>query len=229
MAGGGTSKERSERTSEQYVFKAQEPYLLDTYARAQKLMNKQKTTPQKARKILKPFIQDNKRVVRNLEGSGKYAQGITRGENYGMQELANLQNTELPGNVLSNNIQGNFNNYLMGAETGDIARDFAQKDAQPQLENSLANFYGSNFNENQGIQLDAAKGYIDSGLNAGLAQGNLMNSLQRGVQGLANLGLTPYNARWQPLQNYAQIVDAPAVLTSSQSTGRGDGYNWHIV
>lgn len=225
---GGSSDQQSEKKTEQHVFRGQEPYLLDLYRKSQAIQQEQADSGDIAAGIISPYQAANERAVDALYDSGQFSQSVTSGENQGMQRLAELQGQQFPSGQYSQALNENFNESMAGYDPDSLQAKVIRGDYQDRLGHNEANFAGQNYNTQEGMRLDAANAYIGAGLDAGAAQGSLANASMQGVQGLINLGLTPYNAAWAPLQNYAQIVDAPAVLTNSSSTGNSEGYNWSI-
>lgn len=248
-AGGGANESQNESHSESYVFRGQEPYLLDLYGQSQALSRSQDDAGQIAYGILEPFVNENAQAVHNIGSSGDYASGVLDGSDQGMQTLLGLQSQDAnpyldsmfnsAARQVNNNLERNIlpsindggqqaNPYGGGGSRQGIAEGLALSDANQQMTDMAANLYGGAYSEDQGIRLGAASNYINSGLSATGAQAGIAQALQSGTQGLVNLGLTPYQSQWSPLQNYAQVVNSPVVLNNSSGTGSSSGWNFTI-
>ena len=69
---------------------------------------------------------------------------------------------------------------------------------------------------------------------AGLNQAGLLGQGQLGLgglgqlQGLFNLGFSPFEAEFTPLQNLAQIIGGPTILGEGSSFGRTDAFSFDV-
>lgn len=138
--------------------------------------------------------------------------------------------------ALAGNLGGGRNQVAQGIAIGDAARafgtqaagirqaDLAQRqqlgaqvgieDARQQLQAQQFNV-GTQFNENQLLQ----QGQL-GGAQLGLAGfGGQLDSLQ----GLFNLGISPFGAQFGPLQMLASILGDPTILSRDQQTSRSQG------
>lgn len=237
MAGGAENESTNESSSQQYVFKEQEPFLLDVYAESQAVANKQEDAGRIARRQIKPFDEANQQALGGLNYVSDFNQGIINGSNLGVNTLQNAGTNPFTQGQLDSagwNInrdltrrtlpgirdQGNASNpYGGGSTRQQLFEGMALSDANQQYSDAASSIIGQNYLQDTTQRLGAAQGYIDAGLGAAQANTALADSFRQGTQGLVNLGLSPEQARWIPLQNYAQAVNRPVVLGESSGSG----------
>lgn len=250
MASGGESEGSNESQSESYVFRGQEPYLLDLYGSARALKEGQWDIGKDARSYVDQYFPQAEEAITSFPGIDNYFQDLTGGDNLGMQTFEDLQqgglNPYLEGmfnsgaRQINNNLQRNIlpsvndtgqaaNPYGGGGSRTGIAEGLALSDANQQMTDFAQNLYGQAYDADQNRRLSSAQNYITGGIQGAEGQVNLANATQQGIQGLINLGLSPYNAAWQPLLNAKQIVGDPVTLNTGSASGSNSAYNFSVL
>jgi len=149
------------------------------------------------------------------------------------QLLPGITNQAVGGGQLGGGRQG-VAQGLLGQATQDAfgrgATDIRFQDLQRQL--AAAGQLGQQQQQAGGAlgQLGTQQGIAQGGLDLQGLQGQAQTQLGGlgQLQGLFNLGFSPFEAQFSPALNLAQIIGQPTTLSQGESFGRTDQFNFGI-
>ena len=216
---------------------------------AAQLSSQQQTTTNTPWEGIQPYLTDLYQRAQSQANQGAYAGPYIGAQSQYTQQaidaLAHPDKNSLvnqASNQLGKTISGQYldvgsNPYLQGAVqqaldqtqrqvSGQFSGDnFGSSAHQQWLTNSLAQtalpYYSQAYQQERQNQLNAlqqAPGLQSYNLNNLLQAGNIADTR---AQNEVNAGIAQWNAGWQPLQNYAEIVQGYGTPNNSQTTGTG--------
>ena len=202
-----------------------------------------------------PFLQDmfgqGSSLMQQQQGVGQYAQdmmgGMLPGINAAMGSMGNmaqgggpLQQFTNPNNglisqqlgMLGSSLGDMFNNTVMPGLTSQANSAGGLGGSRHQL--GIGQAAGNMFDQfQQGATSIMGNAYNQAANSAGQLQQSMMGAAgaMPGMGGdIFNLGMSPFNAAWAPLQNQAGLLGGPTVLGQGQSSAQGKNQSsgWKI-
>jgi len=122
------------------------------------------------------------------------------------------------------NMSGQF-----GSSRHGIDDYLTRKDAMNTANVNEINMRNAAYEGDMNRSVNAAGNYVGSGMDA---SGQIVDQNQAAIESMGNvhnLGLNPYQAAWLPMQNQADIIGGPTVLTKSKSSGSGSGFSASVA
>lgn len=116
----------------------------------------------------------------------------------------------------------------LGGGRQGVAEGIAGRGSQQAFANQAANLGFQNFGQQLGAAGQLQQNALQGGQLAGQGVSQQLGSATAGLGslgGLFNLGLAPFGAQFQPLQQQAGLVGGPTVLSEQQSQGQSSAFN----
>jgi hypothetical protein len=201
------------------VWGEQSPFLQSLYNQGAGILGQQQGAGQAAQGQVDQFMPGVQQGFQGMQGIGQTGGPIGQfaDPNNSMvnqqignlgQQLGDFFNNQLMPGIAGQAVDvGGFGGARQGVAQGAAAGHVAQQFQQGSTD-LMANAYGNAQNA-AGQQTQAMLG---------------ANSALGGMAGDAfNLGMSPYNAAWGPLQQQAGLLGGPAMLSQSQQQSQGTG------
>jgi len=240
--GQGSGKDTS--SSNQEVWNAQSPYLTDLYGRSQQTGA---TQPDALNAYSNEFTSRNMpNAQKNIDtmSNNNYTQDVMSGNNLGMQTFGSLmdpqgnpyldqQITDMKTGMADNmNIFGMGDNRSEAQMAGQFGSDrhgiddyLTRKDTVDRATEAEVSMRSGNYQNDMDRSMNAATGYVNSGMNANNQLYNNSNATINAMNSTYNLGMNPFNAEWMPMQNESDIYGNPLTLSSGSSYGQNSSFN----
>lgn len=192
-----------------------------------------------------PFLTGLYGQAQNLAGSqagiGQFASDLSQRLMGGLGDFGSPRSNPAFQNLLARS-QGS--NPYLDQQIEGLGRDagrFLTQVGMPGIRNQYGDIGGNSRLQLQTGQLrgDVFRDYLSAATNlrsnayqqggqAAAMLGGLSNDYLGNLSGLFNLGMSPWQAQWMPLQQFGNLVGSPTVLGGG-ATGQGPGLGYSLL
>lgn len=231
--GGG----QSHSSNDSYIWNEQTPFLTDLYEQGQSLYQDQ--SPQ-IKEYSTNFVNQNAPHLQDVTSGlmdTSFTGGVKEGSNLGMGSMANFMSPQenpyldfqinramgdIGRNLNENILTGNASEAGLANQFGGSRHslsDAMSKEEALRLGSQTAeSMRGAAYGDDMNRALDASRGYVTAGMTADQLEANRLGMVGDSVTDSYNLGMSPYESQWMPMNQYSATVGGPTTLNSGRSS-----------